>query len=420
VHVTLLISTPRSSRRPTSNHFSLSLYLAVHYKSLEYAGIGEDEGGNEDGEEYEFPAYLSASVDIMGLSYMLSENMPFSLCDEDVVMGESTYGGGECPEDGTYGFQIQDYALPAVDFGHNYHNLTSWLATGWVGTINFKMYSSPEEDSSLIGYCRLAVNTYVTESSWGAEEDDDDSEENVTVPSAVRRYVRRHLHHPSAEVVAGSLLALLTLIALVALYFFGMCIRPHTKKHCKRFARWTQKVKAAFLDIFGNKNGNDGNDQVTLADQISTRFKRLNDDHPDDDNRFSDTDYADDEASMGTFSDSTSDGSEQQQQRRRRSGGGSGGTGYSSGRSIIHTPLTSPAGERSAAHADISSGISTGIDIDNSEPNSNSGSNVDINKPSSNISSNIDINKKDTVKSRKADPPTPTSTSPRRVPRMNV
>mmetsp|Transcript_16341 Transcript_16341/g.24734 ORF Transcript_16341/g.24734 Transcript_16341/m.24734 type:complete len:311 (-) Transcript_16341:92-1024(-) len=144
---------------------------------LEYNGTG-DAGVSEDGK-----VYSKAGLQLMTLDYELLDNFPLYMCgpwvaqleendqvaygynnrrladaaDDDAAAADDDYEWDGCTVDGTYAFFV-DYDLPYSG------EKMSWLATGWKGVGNVRLFSESGNSESLIGYCTLNFNTYVTPS----------------------------------------------------------------------------------------------------------------------------------------------------------------------------------------------------------------------------------------------------------------
>mmetsp|Transcript_28041 Transcript_28041/g.41413 ORF Transcript_28041/g.41413 Transcript_28041/m.41413 type:complete len:313 (-) Transcript_28041:59-997(-) len=145
---------------------------------LEYNNTGAA-GVSEDGK-----VYSKAGLQLMTLEYDLLDNFPFYMCgpwvaeleENDEVAYESSWGNRQladvenddaaqaddavqnwngCTVDGSYAFFV-DYDLPTST------DKTSWLATGWKGVGNVRLFANSGDSESLIGYCTLKFGTYIT------------------------------------------------------------------------------------------------------------------------------------------------------------------------------------------------------------------------------------------------------------------
>lgn len=138
---------------------------------LEYNGTAAA-GVSEDGK-----VYSKAGLQLMTLEYDLLDNFPLYMCgpwvanleESDEVAYESSgnrlladnqtddavANWNGCTVDGSYAFFV-DYDLPTTT------DKTSWLATGWKGVGNVRLFANSGDSDSLIGYCTLKFGTYIT------------------------------------------------------------------------------------------------------------------------------------------------------------------------------------------------------------------------------------------------------------------
>lgn len=165
--------------------------------------------------------YLSTDVELLTLKYNLHEFMPVPLCSDYLVADSNNQN--QCPYDGSYGFSV-NYKLPSAG-----EQSTSWLASGWAGSGIMRIYAE-EDESMLIGECTFSMKTYVT-------------------PSQTRGFMQA----PSAAATVGIVLGALAAVALVCLYCY-CCI---------------SKRKVA--------QESSGDDKTVTKDDLSTFFKRLDD-----------------------------------------------------------------------------------------------------------------------------------------------
>lgn len=90
------------------------------------------------------------------MHYELFHVLPFNFCGEWIKNGRYNYN--ECPGDGKYHFEVP-YQLPKS------YDSTVWLATGWQGSSEMKVYAQRDEESQVILDCKLHFKTYVTQSN---------------------------------------------------------------------------------------------------------------------------------------------------------------------------------------------------------------------------------------------------------------
>jgi hypothetical protein len=113
--------------------------------------------GLEDSSVADEVAYITADLSLWTLSFNLFKDLAIPLCSDDMTANE----GYECPADGSYNFAVT-YTLP--DAGPENQ---SWLASGWEGSGEIKMYASENSDT-MVGYCSLSLSTFVTPKSGRA------------------------------------------------------------------------------------------------------------------------------------------------------------------------------------------------------------------------------------------------------------
>eukprot|EP00541_Cyclophora_tenuis_P006822 CAMPEP_0116543662 /NCGR_PEP_ID=MMETSP0397-20121206/1689_1 /TAXON_ID=216820 /ORGANISM="Cyclophora tenuis, Strain ECT3854" /LENGTH=235 /DNA_ID=CAMNT_0004067793 /DNA_START=9 /DNA_END=719 /DNA_ORIENTATION=- len=124
--------------------------------------------GTEDAGVVDGIVYATGKLTFLTLSYDLFNDLPFSMCGQWVQDADYQDDDGyvsSCPEDGEYNFNVP-YTLPSSG------DSTSWLATGWDGSGEIKLYSEKyggDDDTGLVGDCVFGLKTLVSRSTNGSE-----------------------------------------------------------------------------------------------------------------------------------------------------------------------------------------------------------------------------------------------------------
>lgn len=157
----------------------------AHYKNVASSGI-----------KYKI-AYIMADIELVGLQYSLEEMRPVSLCNSVNAQSSNQY---DCPGDGTYGFTLE-YPIPNIGGTEK----TSWLASGFGGTLSLKIYAEMDE-RMMVGLCYYNLETYVTQNPDSRFET------------------------PSAATVAGAVMGVIAVGVIIAVFYSCRRIRLRKKR----------------------------------------------------------------------------------------------------------------------------------------------------------------------------------------------